>query len=165
MNSTVIRNAVESMFNTQIHIPSREREMVYMRSIYYKLCKDFTFESLTKIGKAVNKDHATVIHGLKVFDNLINPLWEKDYYNRYLKLHERLNKKIDTQVKRSNPNKFYREKYRVKLLQNKQMYAFTKNCLDKMESMGHKFTDVLRNKLDNIIDDKQFSNDNKRKGK
>lgn len=165
MNSIVIRNAVESMFNTQIHIPSREREMVYMRSIYYKLCKDFTFESLTKIGKAVNKDHATVIHGLKVFDNLINPLWEKDYYNRYLKLHERLNKKIDTQVKRSNPNKFYREKYRVKLLQNKQMYAFTKTCLDKMESMGHKFTNVLRNQLDNIIDDKQFSNDNKRKGK
>ena len=165
MNSIVIRNAVESMFNTQIHIPSREREMVYMRSIYYKLCKDFTFESLAKIGKAVNKDHATVIHGLKVFDNLINPLWEKDYYNRYLKLHERLNKKIDTQVKRSNPNKFYRDKYRVKLLQNKQMYTFTKNCLDKMESMGHKFTDVLRNQLDNIIDDKQFSNDNKRKGK
>jgi len=160
MNSIVIRNAVESMFNTQIHIPSREREIVYMRSIYYKLCKDFTFESLTNIGKAVNKNHATVIHGLKVFDNLINPLWEKDYYNKYLKLHERLNKKIDTQVKRSNPNKFYREKYRVKLLQNKQMYAFTKTCLDKMESMGHKFTNVLRNQLDNILDDKQFSNDN-----
>ena len=40
------------------------------------------------------------------------------------------------------------------------MYSFTRDCLNKMESMGHKFTNVLRNKLDNIIDDKQFSNDN-----
>jgi len=29
-----------------------------------------------------------------------------------------------------------------------------------MESMGHKFTNVLRNKLDNIVDDKQFKDDN-----
>ena len=43
---------------------------------------------------------------------------------------------------------------------NKQMYTFTRNCLEKMESMGHKFTDVLRNQLDNIVDDKQFKNDN-----
>jgi len=40
------------------------------------------------------------------------------------------------------------------------MYTFTRNCLEKMESMGHKFTDVLRNQLDNIVDDKQFKNDN-----
>ena len=160
MNSITIRNAVESLFNTQIHIPSREREIVYMRSIYYKLCKEFTFESLTKIGNTVNKDHATVIHGLKIFENIINPLWEKDYYQKYLKLQAQLNTKTKLTVKRSDPNKFYREKYRIKLLQNKEIYKFARTCLSKMDSMGHKFTDVLRNQLDNMIDDKKFKDDN-----
>ncbi len=160
MNSITIRNAVESLFNTQIHIPSREREIVYMRSIYYKLCKEFTFESLTKIGNTVNKDHATVIHGLKIFENIINPLWEKNYYQKYLKLQAQLNTKTKLTVKRSDPNKFYREKYRIKLLQNKEIYKFARTCLSKMDSMGHKFTDVLRNQLDNMIDDKKFKDDN-----
>ena len=160
MNSITIRNAVESLFNTQIHISSREREIVYMRSIYYKLCKEFTFESLTKIGNTVNKDHATVIHGLKIFENIINPLWEKDYYQKYLKLQAQLNTKTKLTVKRSDPNKFYREKYRIKLLQNKEIYKFARTCLSKMDSMGHKFTDVLRNQLDNMIDDKKFKDDN-----
>jgi len=160
MNSITIRNAVESLFNTQIHISSREREIVYMRSIYYKLCKEFTFESLTKIGNTVNKDHATVIHGLKIFENIINPLWEKDYYQKYLKLQAQLNTKTKLTVKHSDPNKFYREKYRIKLLQNKEIYKFARTCLSKMDSMGHKFTDVLRNQLDNMIDDKKFKDDN-----
>tara|TARA_B100001057_G_scaffold88852_1_gene85024 strand:+ start:2625 stop:3020 length:396 start_codon:yes stop_codon:yes gene_type:complete len=131
-----------------------------MRSIYYKLCKEFTFESLTKIGNTVNKDHATVIHGLKIFENIINPLWEKDYYQKYLKLQAQLNTKTKLTVKRSDPNKFYREKYRIKLLQNKEIYKFARTCLSKMDSMGHKFTDVLRNQLDNMIDDKKFKDDN-----
>jgi len=160
MNSTAIKNSVQNTFNTFIDIKSRKREVVYMRAIYYKLCKEFTFESLVKIGKTINKDHATVIHGLKVFDNVINPTWEKGYYNKYLKLQEHLNTKVKLQVKQLDPNKFYREKYRIKLLQNKQMYNFTRACLDKMDSMGHKFTNVLRSKLDNIVDDKQFNNDN-----
>ena len=160
MNSTAIKNSVQNTFNTFIDVRSRKREVVYMRAIYYKLCKEFTFESLVKIGKTINKDHATVIHGLKVFDNVINPTWEKSYYNKYLKLQEHLNTKVKLQVKQLDPNKFYREKYRIKLLQNKQMYNFTRTCLDKMDSMGHKFTNVLRSKLDNIVDDKQFNNDN-----
>jgi len=160
MNTIVIKNTVQNTFNTFIDVKSRKRELVYIRAIYYKLCKEFTFDSLDKIGKTIGKDHATVIHGLKLFENIINPTWEKDYYNTYLKLHEQLNKKVNLQIRRINPDGFYRDKYRIKLLQNKQMYTFTRNCLNKMDSMGHKFTNILRKQLDNIVDDKQFNNDN-----
>ena len=160
MNSTAIKNSVQNTFNTFIDVRSRKREVVYMRAIYYKLCKEFTFESLVKIGKTINKDHATVIHGLKVFDNVINPTWEKGYYNKYLKLKEHIENKLHLQVKKVDADRYYKSKYRIKLLQNKKMYNFTKDCLDKMESMGHKFTGILRSQLDNIIDDKQFTNDN-----
>ena len=160
MNSIVIRNAVNNAFNKQIQERTRRRDVVYPRAIYYKLAQDYSGESLAKIGRAVDKDHATVIHGLKLFENVINPLWEKNYHNKYLKLKEQMDTKMKLQVKRLDPDRFYRDKYKIKLLQNKQMYTFTRNCLEKMESMGHKFTDVLRNQLDNIVDDKQFKNDN-----
>lgn len=160
MNTIAIRNAVNNSFNKSIQETTRRRDVVYPRAIYYKLAQDYSGESLTAIGRTVNKDHATVIHGLKLFENVINPLWEKNYHNKYLKLKETIDNKMKLQVKSIDPNRFYRDKYRIKLLQNKQMYTFTRDCLIKMESMGHKFTDVLRSKLDNIIDDKQFNNDN-----
>ena len=67
MNSKIIKNAVESTFNTFIDQKTRKREIVYMRSIYFKLCKELTHEPLNTIGKQVNLHHATVIHGLKIF--------------------------------------------------------------------------------------------------
>ena len=160
MNSIAIRNAVNNAFNKKIQETTRRRDVVYPRAIYYKLAQDYSGESLASIGRIVSKDHATVIHGLKLFENVINPLWEKNYHNKYLKLKEQLDNKMRLQVKSIDPNRFYRDKYRIKLLQNKEMYTFTRNCLIKMESMGHKFTDVLRNQLDNMIDDKQFKHDN-----
>ena len=71
INSFTIKKAVESVFNTKLSVKTRKRDVIYMRCIYYKLCRDLTFESLNSIGKQVNKDHATVLHGLKTFDNLI----------------------------------------------------------------------------------------------
>lgn len=160
MNSIAIRNAVNNAFNKRIQETTRRRDVVYPRAIYYKLAQDYSGESLVSIGKAVDKDHATVIHGLKLFENVINPLWEKDYHKKYLKLQEQMDTKMRLQVKRLDPDRFYRDKYRIKLLQNKEMYKFTRDCLNKMDLMGHKFTDILRKQLDNIVDDKQFSNDN-----
>ena len=72
MNLIIIKNAVQNRFNTFLDVKSRERDIVYKRAIYYKLAKEFTKEPLYKIGQEVNKDHATVIHGLKTFDNIID---------------------------------------------------------------------------------------------
>jgi len=44
---------------------TRLREFVYARQLYAYFCKKYTNESLTKIGKFINKDHATVIHSQK----------------------------------------------------------------------------------------------------
>ena len=160
MNSIAIRNMVNIAFNKQVQERTRRRDVVYSRAIYYKLANDYSGESLTKIGEVVGKDHATVIYGLKLFENVINPLWEKDYYIKYLSLKEQMNTKLNIQLKGIDPSRFYKEKYKVKLLQNKQMYNFTKDLLFKMDLMGHKFTKQLRTQLDNIIDDKKYKDDN-----
>ena len=113
MNSKIIKKAVENAFNTFIDVKSRKREIVYIRSIYYKLCKDFTKESLDAIGKHVNKDHATVLNGLKIFDNIIDNFWEKELFNVYLDIRKTIQNKITLEVKSYDPDKFYRDKYRI----------------------------------------------------
>lgn len=56
---------------------TRLREFVYARQLYAYFCKQYTNESLSKIGKFINKDHATMIHsinqikGYYEFDNTI----------------------------------------------------------------------------------------------
>lgn len=160
MNSKLIRNAVNNLFNKAIQDRTRRRDVVYPRAIYYRLALDFSGESLASIGRTVGKDHATVIYGLKLFDNVINPKWEKDYHNKYIKLRMHLKNKLNLEVKSIDPDRFYHDKYRIKLLQNREMYNFTKDLIFKMYLMDHKFTDKLRTQLDNITDDKKYKYDN-----
>lgn len=49
---------------------SRKREIVENRQIYFKRAKDLTACSLASIGALVGKDHATVLHGIKVVDTV-----------------------------------------------------------------------------------------------
>lgn len=49
---------------------SRKREVVEVRHIYCHICKRITKYSLDVIGREINRDHATVIHGNKTIQNL-----------------------------------------------------------------------------------------------
>ena len=154
ISSITIKKSVESAFNRSIDIKTRKRDVIYMRCIYYRLCRDLTYESLESIGKKVNKDHATVLHGLKTFDNIINEFWEKEYFLVYTTLKTRLQNRIKSNKKYQEPEGFYKDRYRIKLLQNKELYRFTNTILTKLGSMGHKFEKRLRDQLKTIVDDK-----------
>ena len=64
-----IKNYVNVYLQIDITKESRKRPVVYGRAIYYQLCRNFTTHSLSQIGSVVNKDHASVLHGLKTFKN------------------------------------------------------------------------------------------------
>ena len=49
---------------------SRMKEYVYARAVYFKLSREFTNFSFKEIGNLVDKDHASVMHGMKVFEML-----------------------------------------------------------------------------------------------
>ena len=61
---------------------TQKREYFLTRAIYYKLAKEYTFYSLSKIGSEVGKDHATVLHGIMKFD-----LEMKKYYPELYELY------------------------------------------------------------------------------
>jgi len=58
---------LESFFGISLSDKSRKRSMVEARMIYAKLMKVYTRTSLSEIGKAIGKDHATIIHYLSNF--------------------------------------------------------------------------------------------------
>ena len=79
-----IKYLVENYFQFDLSVKSRKREIVFARFIYYKLCNEFCrVRTLSRIGKSVKKDHATVIYGLREFKNIIpyDDDFEKDYLN------------------------------------------------------------------------------------
>ena len=68
---------------------SRKRERVYIRSIFFKLSKEYTIQSLDTIGSRLNKTHATVINALDVFENEVK-VYEPDFYQVYQNLKNKL---------------------------------------------------------------------------
>jgi len=62
---------VNKHFGIDIAEKTRKFEYVFARACYYYLCRKFGGFSFSKIAKSVNKNHATVLHGLKELPYMI----------------------------------------------------------------------------------------------
>lgn len=105
-----IRSLVERELELDLSYPSRVRARVYARAIYFKLCKEHTRKSLSEIGSCVDRDHATVLHGIKIFDDVILE-YEMNLYEVYDKLSRIISKCNKTRDRDIRPEKYYRDKY------------------------------------------------------
>ena len=92
MTLELIKETVERMTEQKIDRQCRDREVVYARAMYFKLAKQYTNYPLNKIGKIVNRHHASVIHGIKLFDDVIAK-YETDYYQIYDRITLNLKKR------------------------------------------------------------------------
>lgn len=72
MNKKIIKRIVEEFYSLDITTKTRERNYVEARAMYYKIVRDNTKLSLEAIGKSVNRNHATVLHGIKTLSNWID---------------------------------------------------------------------------------------------
>ena len=63
-----IAEVVNHYFGLDIRKNSRKREYVMAKSIYYYIARKYTKRSLMAIGREINRDHATVLHGLKLYE-------------------------------------------------------------------------------------------------
>jgi len=91
MNIKTTPKFILSLVEEELNIPNlaiknRSREITQARAIYYKLARKIcSYATLKKIGEAVNKDHATVVNGLKTYDIeshhdvYMNEVYEKIY--------------------------------------------------------------------------------------
>tara|TARA_A100001391_G_C5084432_1_gene280764 strand:- start:28589 stop:28984 length:396 start_codon:yes stop_codon:yes gene_type:complete len=90
-----IKQLVEEETGYDLLNPRQTRDRVYIRSVYFKLCRNNTLSSYNKIGKSVKKNHATVMHGINLYDETLCR-FEKAYVELYKKIEFKLrNKNID----------------------------------------------------------------------
>jgi len=132
MELTLIKNLLIDLFKKDFSLKSRQRPLVYMRAIYFKLCRDFTNYTTTEIGASVKRDHATVLHGLKLFKLLKE--WNDEYY---LDIYTQARLVIKQNYKFGNPflKKSYKEKYTELLFKHillKEKYKKIKTTLEKI---------------------------------
>jgi hypothetical protein len=63
-----IKNLITIESGVDITERSRERDIVEMRAVYYKILRDVHHFSLTRIAKSIGYNHATVLHALNNYD-------------------------------------------------------------------------------------------------
>ena len=63
-----IKNLITIESGVDISERSREREIVEMRAVYYKILRDVHHLSLTRIAKSIGYNHATVLYALNNYD-------------------------------------------------------------------------------------------------
>lgn len=94
----IVRNAVLEEFNTQwnlINVKGRRSSSLMPRHAYFYFMRKMHGSaeySLEKIGKIMEKHHSTVIHSVKVWDNL------KTTDDEFLEKHNRITKKIHNKL-------------------------------------------------------------------
>ena len=111
---------VEKDTNIMLRNKRRNREIVYARAVFFKLARKHTYEPLCNIGGYVNKDHSTVLHGIKIFNDVIEH-YKDQFYVSYVKLDRLIKRKNKTRERDLEPEKYYRNKYGETLIKYRSL--------------------------------------------
>ena len=88
MNKETIKKLVEQYYELDITRQTRKRKYVEARAMYYRLVRDNTRLSLECIGKTVNRDHASVLHGVNTLSDWVET--DPTIRGRYILLKNQL---------------------------------------------------------------------------
>lgn len=121
-----IKYLVERETGLDLSLQSRRRHLVYARFIFFKLARTHTSHSLDDIGRFINKDHASVLHGVKQFENVIRE-YEDDLYKIYIKIDTICRTKRKLRDRDISPEYYYKKKYRDVLLELLEVRRAYKN--------------------------------------
>ena len=159
-----IKDYIEANIKVSLKKKTRARDMCYARAVYYKLAKRYTVQSLSSIGKLVGRDHATVLHGLKLFDEAVmysEPL--KIVYDSFSINVENKNledadsnmldiKNLAEQNKRLK-RKVFKQNLEIDILKKQKIEPTnkTEKFIDLINSVDEDKLDMLYTRLDAIV--------------
>jgi ADP-heptose:LPS heptosyltransferase len=126
-----IINYINKELDIDITKKRKTNQYVFARTLYYKLCKEYTNLPLTEIGAGVNKDHCSVLHNLKNFDEVIKRPKLKKIYDTF-KLYPIEEDRLQyTDAIKLN------EQLRNELLETKQKYTQLVKTLQRQDISKH----------------------------
>jgi hypothetical protein len=101
---------IETTADVNIGTRSRKRHLVELRGLYFKLALETTSYSYEKIGKIVDRDHASVLHSRKhLFDKIMLDHTILDMYHNYKV--EVLNQQVTEHYKNQKQFNILKNKY------------------------------------------------------
>jgi hypothetical protein len=135
MELNQIKSILIDLFQNDFSKKNRQRHNVYQRAVFFRLCRDLTPYALTDIGAVIDKDHASVLHGLKLFKNFKD--WGEDIY---LSIYNEARLKLKQRYDFANPhlNMTVEQRYKELFMNHiilKEKYYKTKQELDKMRNL------------------------------
>jgi len=74
---------INSELKIDIRKKKKTNEYVFARTVYYKLAKELTNLPISEIGRQVNKDHCSVLHNLKNFEEVVKRKELKKIYDTF----------------------------------------------------------------------------------
>ena len=128
MNKETIKEIVENYFELSISRNTRKRQYVEARAIYFKLCREFTQLSLEQIGKSVNRDHASVLHGVRSINTWVQV--DKRMSNS---MHILRNKIINYQIEKDETVEL-NESIVLKYIQLKEQVKWQEEMIQKLNT-------------------------------
>jgi chromosomal replication initiation ATPase DnaA len=73
-----VKKIIKDKIGVDVNINSRERYIVESRTLYFTVIREFApKQTLQSIGDSVGRNHASVMHGLKLFD--IVSMYNKEF--------------------------------------------------------------------------------------
>jgi len=115
-----IKKLVEKHTKRKLNVRNKEQDNVYCRALYCKLAKLHTKNSTDKIGKVISRNHATVLHNIKLFDDVIVN-YEVEYLKIFKTLDNILQVKTGKTEKILNPDLYYKKRYTELLLNHRTL--------------------------------------------
>jgi hypothetical protein len=120
----LIKKRINNFFNIDINEPTRIEKYVEARMIYYWLCYYFTNMNLSKIAKTVNKNHATVLHGIKNFPIFMET--DKEFKEKFLSIYETLKNDVQKKTEQMSLQELT-FRYNQLLMENGKLKEIIKN--------------------------------------
>ena len=87
LNLIDLRNQLEAQSGYKLTTQNRKQEITFVRQIYYAKARRMGYP-FSAIGGSLNKNHATVLHGINQFMNLHKDPFVREYYLRYMSEEE-----------------------------------------------------------------------------
>lgn len=120
----LIKKRINNFFDIDINEPTRIEKYVEARMIYYWLCYYFTNMNLSKIAKTVNKNHATVLHGIKNFPIFMET--DKEFKEKFLEIYETLKEDVQKKTEQMSLQELT-FRYNQLLMENGKLKEIIKN--------------------------------------
>ena len=152
---TSLKHAIEKEFGHIIHTPLRKREYTYARAVYCKIAREMSNGAIThsEIGKSINRDHATVMHSIKVvFPFAMREATFKELYDDLSMVFQPEQYSPLYDLKRVNTEELLKERI-YKLIEQNKSYRTKVKLLDDANTMfNHLYEGLNEEELQEVHD-------------